>query len=842
MKTKNSAAESALNRPSRVIVVGKRRTVQCSIRDPIPILHKYYEPGDLIIGGIMSQIYVFSDAMNFDEHPSQNIPSGLIHFRARWTYLASLELLFGKGKFIPNYKCDARNVLLAVIGGAHSHVCLHMATILSVYKMPQLIYGSAPVMNEKTQAVFSHQMFPNGAHQYNGILQLLLYFNWIWIGVIYQNEDITEEFVEKVLPHFSQKGICFDFIERLPKQMFSDYIPENIEEGTKKMRVVMESTAHVVVIHGEIHALMFFRVMKAYTDWDNITMKTKAKVWIMTAQIEFISLPFQRSWDIGFLHGALSFALHSKDLLGFQECLQMRNPLSEKKDGFLADVWQLAFNCSFSDSAVDEVVEKPCTGEEKLESLPMTLFGLSMTGHSYSIYNAIYAIAHAFHAMRSSRNKQNTLVKPKSLDLINQHPWKLHHYLRSTSFNNSAEEEISLDHNGELVAGFNILNWIIFPNQSFIRVSIGKIDTKESSGEILTIQEDAIVWPGIFNQARPLSLCNDRCRLGYTKSKKEGEQFCCYNCIQCSDGRISDQEDTDDCFECPKEQYPKRYKDGCLPKEITFLSYTEPLGIILATFALCFSFITALVLGIFMKHKETPIVKANNRNLSYILLISLLFSFLCPFLFLGKPERWTCLLRQTAFGMIFTMAVSCILAKTITVFLAFMATKPGSRMRKWVGKRFSNSIIYSCSFIQALICIVWLATSPPFPDINLHSVTEKIILQCNEGSVIMFYCILGFMGFLATFSFVVAFLARKLPDSFNEAKFITFSMLVFCSVWLTFLPTYLSSKGKYMVAVEIFSILASSTGFLVFIFSPKCYIILLRPELNSKGHLVKIKK
>eukprot|EP00079_Xenopus_tropicalis_P023385 XP_012815754.1 PREDICTED: vomeronasal type-2 receptor 26-like [Xenopus tropicalis] len=412
----------------------------------------------------------------------------------------------------------------------------------------------------------------------------------------------------------------------------------------------------------------------------------------------------------------------------------------------------------------------------------------------------------------------------------------LFHYIKNVNFKTKDGRQVFFDARGNPPAIYDIVNWRLSDEGTLEQVTVGSYDFSAADGNTLSIEDAGIMWANSKTQV-PVSKCSPSCPPGFQKVILPGKPLCCYECGQCPLGHISNQTDSVECHPCSWDTWPNLQQDRCLPRPTEFLSYGDPLGYTLAAIAILSSLIPAAILGVFICFKKTPIVRANNYSLSCLLLLSLFLCFLCSLGFIGYPQPEKCLLRQVAFGMVFALCISCVLAKTITVVIAFNATKPGSRLRKWTGVKLSCSIIILSSFIQLCICGMWLIFSPSFPELDTDTKPGIIILNCNEGSPTAFWCMLGYLGLLASISFIVAFLARRLPDSFNEAKLITFSMLAFLSVWVSFIPAYLSARGMYTVAMEVFAILSSSWAVVGCIFVPKCFIVLFRPNMNSREHL-----
>ncbi|XP_065327981.1 extracellular calcium-sensing receptor-like [Pelmatolapia mariae] len=499
--------------------------------------------------------------------------------------------------------------------------------------------------------------------------------------------------------------------------------------------------------------------------------------------------------------------------------------------------WEDTFHCRFSADWLEDGGTL-CTGEEELRNAETELLDVTELRPEYNIYKAVYALAHALDDMLHCVPGRGPFIGHSCATLQKLEPWQLMYYLEKVNFTTPFGDQVFFDENGDALPIYDIMNWLWLPDGSTKVQNVGEVKRSVFKGEELTLDENKIFW-NFKSEEPPASVCSKSCPPGTHIARKRGKPVCCYDCIPCSEGKISNNTDSLECTSCPEDFWSSPQRDHCVLKRTEFLSYHEPLGICLTTTSLLGTFICTVVLGIFTYHRSTPMVRANNSELSFLLLVSLKLCFLCSLLFIGRPRLWTCQLRHAAFGISFVLCVSCILVKTMVVVAVFKASKPGGGTNlKWFGAIQQRGTVLVLTSIQAAICTAWLVSSSPTPHKNTQYYNDKVVYECAVGSTIGFGVLLGYIGVLAILSFLLAFLARNLPDNFNEAKFITFSMLIFCSVWVAFVPAYVNSPGKYADAVEVFAILASSFGLLVALFGPKCYIILLKPERNTKNAIM----
>nr|XP_014353273.1 PREDICTED: vomeronasal type-2 receptor 1-like [Latimeria chalumnae] len=689
-------------------------------------------------------------------------------------------------------------------------------------------YAAADELSDRLKFPSFFRTVPHGKYQSISFTKLLLHFGWTWVGFLVEGTDYGELTTQSLKAELAKTNVCIGFLETIPT-VYSARRINHIVDVIKK-----SSVSVIMIICFEAYLIPLMEEVSR----QNVTGKT----WVTSASSS-TSKDLFKTHRARTLTGTIGFALYKSDIPGFRDFLLNLHPFTTQHNLYIDIFWEDTFGCkwphTYQAMATNKLSKdvKLCTGTENLQELNISFLDVSQSRATYCVYNAVYAAAHALHELYMCRPGGGPFFNGTCANVHDFEPWQLLHYIKNVHFKNKLGDHIYFDDDGNGLPVFDILNWQLTPDGIFKYVDVGRIDFRSPPGKELIINSSALMWNGGQVQV-PRSVCSESCPPGYRKVVRQEEPVCCFDCILCSEGEISNQTDSIECMECPHNHYSNGRRDECIPKSIEFLSYKEPLGAILASISILSSLIPSAILCTFVRHHDTPIVKANNRELSYFLLLALVLCFLCCLIFIGQPVLATCMLRQTAFGVIFAFSVSCVLAKTIMVVIAFNATKPNSNLKKWVGHKLSNTIVFVCTLLQVIICTVWLASSPPFPEQNMKSETRKIIIQCNAGSTLAFWFMLGYMGMLAIISFIVAFLARNLPDSFNEAKFITFSMLVFVCVWLSFIPAYLSTKGKYMVAVEIFAILASSTGLLGCIFFPKVYIIVLRPEMNTREFLM----
>ncbi|GAA6092976.1 extracellular calcium-sensing receptor-like [Tachysurus ichikawai] len=735
------------------------------------------------------------------------------------TLSAALAMVTGQVEMVSGEQCTIAPNVPIIIGDARSSDSIVVADTLGVFDIPMVSYfASCACLSDRTKYHTFLRTVPSDAFQAKAMARLLRLMGWTWVGVISGDDAYGKSGVQLLLQELQGSGVCIDYLEIIPKSFAPNRMRRIVER-------IQSSKALVVVtfaISPDMEVLLREVVRENVSDRQWIA----TEAWSTSSQHAALSPSC--------LAGTLGFALRQVDIKGLGSYLTQLNLEEYPKDPLVQSVWEELFGCKFEVQTQSGLSKPQCTSLDKIKEQVATYFDIN-----YNVYKAVYAVANAIQDMLACQPGKGPFGNGECPDTKSIRPKQLLHYLKAVKFTTPVGEQVQFDENGDPAASYDIINWHLGADGKVKFLQVGQFDAVKGPEQDFQLNLGNVFWGGGWGGKVPVSVCSENCPPGTRKAVQKGRPVCCYDCTPCASGEISNATDSTECIKCPERFWSNTERTECIPMIVEFLSFQDNMGIILTVLSASGAALTVTVLAAFFRHRDTPLVRANNSELSFLLLLSLSLCFLCALAFIGRPAPWSCMLRHTLFGISFVVCLACVLSKTVVVLVAFRATLPGSNVMRYFGPVQQRAGIFLCTLIQVGICVLWLVLAPPLPTESAGGeLGARVVLLCAVGSVAGFSLVLGYIGLLAAVCFLLAFFARKLPDNFNEAKFITFSMLIFCAVWIAFVPAYVSSPGKYTVAVEVFAILASSYGLLLCIFAPKCYIILLRPDKNTRKNMM----
>ncbi|XP_043962210.1 G-protein coupled receptor family C group 6 member A isoform X1 [Gambusia affinis] len=688
--------------------------------------------------------------------------------------------------------------VMAVVGDYYSEISVAVTRQLNLEKIPEISYGSTSgFLSDKTRFPSFLRTVPEDDHQAHAIIEILKDHNWNWVGIVATDGEYGRYAVERLRHHAEHHDICFAYIKFLPEFLVDNNLKDSINEAVNS--ITENTNVSVIVSFTKPNHMMYI--------FDNVLRhhRGRNKVWIASdTWSQSVNCLDTTRWNLKDVGTIFGITLKSGNASRFQQFLRNldKRPDLYKNNSFLSDF----LNGTVSGSNT--------TFDTKINQLINMIYPYAV----FSIELAIKAIAETV----------KDLCINQECDIATLQPEKFRDALKTANFYLDGKK-YSFDKNCNLNSGYDIVLWRYnSPNTLDMNYQIGHYDIEQESMTFIRSEINSF-----YHQTKKVSSRCSTCYPGQWKVRKAGQPVCCYECKNCPVNYYSAEKDASICLACESPtHYSFEGSQNCTKKRIDFLEWDDVYHIVLLAFAGLGVLLTLVVAIIFLARWNTPAVRSSVGPIAILLLLSLLSTFGSVVLFGGQPKDWQCKARQVLFGLSFTLSVSCILVKSFKIILAFEFDPVTKDLLAKLYKPYL--IIPLCMAGQVLICTVWLAYKPPVSQVDSISFAKILLLKCDENLFPAFGAMLAYIGFLAIICFILAFKGRKLPEYYNDAKFITFSMLIYLITWIIFGPVYVNVTGKYNSAIEMAVILISAYSVLFCLFFTKCYIILFKQEENTE--------
>uniref|UniRef100_I3KJV2 Glutamate metabotropic receptor 4 n=1 Tax=Oreochromis niloticus TaxID=8128 RepID=I3KJV2_ORENI len=703
--------------------------------------------------------------------------------------------------------------VVGVIGASASSVSIMVANILRLFKIPQVSYAStAPELSDNTRYDFFSRVVPPDTYQAQAMVDIVKAMNWNYVSTVASEGNYGESGVDAFIQKSREDGgLCISQSVKIPRE------PRPGEFDKIIRRLSENPNARVVIIFANEDDIR--RLLQAAKKAN----QTGHFIWVGSDSWGSKISPILHQEEMA--EGAVTILPKRQSIKGFDRYFISRTLENNRRNIWFAEFWENNFQCKLSRHAMKKGSGiKKCTNHERIGKDS----SYEQEGKVQFVIDAVYAMAHALHNMHKDLCPGKVGLCSK-MDTING--TLLLKYIRSVNFTGIAGTPVVFNENGDAPGRYEIYQYQITKNTTEYKI-IGHWTDQ------LHLDTNDMQWPG-ETQEVPSSICSQPCRPGQRKKTVKGIP-CCWHCENCDGYQY--QADNYTCKMCRFDLRPNENHTGCVPIPIVKLEWSSPWAVIPVLIAVLGIMATLLVVVTFVRYNDTPIVKASGRELSYVLLTGIFLCYATTFLMISAPDVVVCSLRRIFLGLGMSISYAALLTKTNRIYRIFEQGKMSVSAPRFISPASQLVITFSLISVQLLGVCIWFGVDPSQAIIDYEDQRTanpdmaRGVLKCDISDLSLI-CLLGYSMLLMVTCTVYAIKTRGVPETFNEAKPIGFTMYTTCIVWLAFIPIFFgtsqSAEKMYIQTTTLtISISLSASVSLGMLYMPKVYVVLFHPEQN----------
>ncbi|EDO45773.1 predicted protein [Nematostella vectensis] len=697
--------------------------------------------------------------------------------------------------------------VVAVIGTIESGSTGHIAGLFQVVNISIVSpFSTSEELSSPYFTSFARTIPPDG-EQSKAMADIIDHFNWSYVAAVAHDGSYGQHGVRALEREaYNRQTFCIAFVEFFTTSGYKG----KVEEIVRKIK--RQTSVKVIVFwsnYYQTHAFLSEATKQGLTD----------RTFLLSEAMATFGTQVIRRYS-SVLGNSLAIMPHQFPDSEFEKHLKNLTPDKTRQGGnpWWEEYWASEAECVESGS-------KECNAQIVSES------GFKKLYSAYVSYvtDSVYAVANGLDKWHKSQLELN--ITDAKIE-----PYELLKFMNNLTFRGITGTVHFKTSGDPANAYYDVMNFRRKDNNSeYYLENIGFWKKDSNSEPLLHVDDKAIQWKTTDSEV-PISGCSKPCPTG---TKQSSINRCCWECFQCPEGTISSKESSTSCKKCSKEQMSNKENTKCVDLPLQNIQWEDSTATVVLFLTAVGFLLTIIVFGVYLKQRLTPIVKGSNEELSYLLLFIISLSLFLPILHLFHPTPAVCYLLQPWRYLTCTACVSILFLKTNRLVNVFYTEPVPHWFKAYIlGRKGQLVVVLSLNVIQFILSSLWLILDPPHvhKDITFQKHVFVFCMPYKSSTGLIIRAVMfGYFVFMSLLCILYAFKARKLPDNFNEARYIGFSLYVLLLSWITYYPVDSALEGFYITIVACATGLMIAFGVLGCMFFPKIFIMLVYPERNTLG-------